>query len=253
MTFYDTRTLEEIEDEMSFAEVKIPDDESELGNIPELLKIPMYSDTSPEEDEYVSMSDQLTNSIADMTSYNKEFEKLNEEIEKYRETLNKKIEDFNMASTVEFDINESNSNLNNHNQIENTDQSIAVKIPEFSDSSPDDQEYRELKADFVEKYNKFNRQINDEFNYVTETRKKRKTQNQLTTSQALKKSAYGAPIQSNSFKAIVNSAQKQINKVTTALQNHDKDDYYQSFRDEICDDDCKDDCNSNMKSRVPIK
>ena len=57
--FYHTETLKEIEQEMAFDEISIPDDDFELGNIPGLLRIPFYSDTSPEEDEYVDVEFRL--------------------------------------------------------------------------------------------------------------------------------------------------------------------------------------------------
>ena len=57
--FYHTRTLEEIDEQMDFDLIAIPEDDFELGNLSILKGIPIYDDSSPEEDEYVEMSNEI--------------------------------------------------------------------------------------------------------------------------------------------------------------------------------------------------
>ena len=57
--FYHTRTLQEIDEQMDFDLIAIPEDDFELGNLSILKGIPIYDDSSPEEDEYVEMSNEI--------------------------------------------------------------------------------------------------------------------------------------------------------------------------------------------------
>ena len=178
--FYHTKTLEEIEEQMDFE--SISDDDVELGNIPALVSIPMYDDTSPEEDEYVEMSNESFQSAADMNEYNQKFKVLNKEIKKYEEMINEKETEIKQAVAADRGKVESQSvpdasDINNDQATEDAS-SIAITIPElissiphrFQDSSPDDQEYNQLKSDFVNK-------INDEINVFHEARKRLKIKN----------------------------------------------------------------------------
>ena len=169
------------------------------------------------------------------------------EVEKLESEMNsKKVETKSVSDTPEI------------NQNRTADLNVAITIPELissiphrlEDSSPDDQEYRELKTVFVEEVNEWN----EKYAAFNEARKRLKTKNSSTPS-AAKKSVYGAPIQSNSLSSIVKLAQKQISKNTTSLvdKQGDEGDQYTSFRDELCNDNCKSDCKCKMQSRIAIK
>ena len=240
--FYHTKTLQEIEEQMDFESIIIPEDDFQLGNISALVSIPMYEDSSPEEDQYVEMSDELFQSTNDMHKYNQQFKNLNEEIENYEKMIVEKETEIKQAAAEQKKA-ESKPDVMN----------VAVTIPElifnqFQDSSPDDQEYNELKIDFVEEVNEFN----DKFTVFNEARKKLKTKKPST--QITKKNVYGAPIRTSQLKSIVKSAQKIMNRKSTFLANEAGDeDQYQSFRDEPCNDNCKLDCKCKMQSRIAIK
>ena len=250
--FYHPKTLEEIDEQMDFDPTPIPDDDFELGNISALKGIPMYDDSSPEEDEYVQMSDELFESVNDMATFNSKFEDLNETIEKYKEMITQKEDEIKEATSAE-QVKVETKSLSDAfeiNRNRTADSNVVITIPEFvspiphrfQDSSPDNQEYHELKSDFVNK-------INDEFAVFNEARTR------LKTPSTAKKSVYGAPIQSNSLRSIVRLAQKRISKVKTSLANQQEDegDQYTSFRDELCNDNCKPDCKCKMQSRIAIK
>ena len=259
--FYHPKTLEEIDEQMEFDPVSIPDDDFELGNVSILKGVPMYDDTSPEEEEYAEMSDELTECVIDMDKYNYEFKVLNNEIKKYEEKINEKENEIKQTVAADQAKVETKSvSIASDINIQPTKDasSIAISIPElissipdpFEDSSPDNQEYHELKADFVEEVKEWN----DKYAVFNEARKELKAKSSSTASTA-KKSVYGAPIQKTRTKSIVLAAQKRISNVSTALANKSEDggDQYQSFRDELCNENCKLDCKCKMQSRIAIK
>ena len=255
--FYDTKTRAVIMKEMPFDDVQIPADDHEIGNISELYVDLYYSDSSPQEDEYLEISEQLSNSLVKMAVYDTKFIKLDKEIRKCREDIEDKIDDINQAIHIELKKRKSESDLQNdeinQNEIEQANETLTADIQEFIsnqflDTSPDDQEYKDVKTDVVKK-------IKDQIDTLTEIRKKITTTKPETTSATTKKSVYGAQIQSSSFKRVVSLALKEVNKVTTSLTNQTtyNGDQYQSFRDEHCDEDCKLDCKCKMQSMIAIK